>query len=155
MKIAISYFYKIRFFKPWMIPLSTAKWDPEWYHQGKDYKHTFIDKNGVINGYRIESFAPGATCEGLCGGPAQCGSDPGSCAFLSTYRKQLAAIDFESLKAKLEEFSNQLKASSAWPPQEPVFVFIVYEPPQKKCSERGAIMDWFKSHGCECNELTL
>ena len=35
MKIMTSYFYAIRFFKPNMIPISTAKWDPKWYHQNK------------------------------------------------------------------------------------------------------------------------
>lgn len=32
MKILISYFYQIRFFKPNMIPLSTAAFDPKWFH---------------------------------------------------------------------------------------------------------------------------
>lgn len=34
MKIYTSYFYQIRFFKPNMIPLSTAKYDPSWFHKG-------------------------------------------------------------------------------------------------------------------------
>ena len=32
MKIRLSYFYQIRFFKKNMIPMSTALSDPEWYH---------------------------------------------------------------------------------------------------------------------------
>ena len=39
MKIATSYFYQIRNFKPWMIPVSTCLSDPEWYRpkDGKEY----------------------------------------------------------------------------------------------------------------------
>ena len=46
MKLAISYFYQIRNFKPNMIPVSTARWDPKWYHDGKGAEYNFIDKNG-------------------------------------------------------------------------------------------------------------
>lgn len=54
MKFYISYFYQIRFFKPNMIPISTAKWDPKWYSQnGKPY----IDKRGVVNGLRAPVLA--------------------------------------------------------------------------------------------------
>ena len=30
MNILISYFQQIRYFKPYMIPVSTAMWDPKW-----------------------------------------------------------------------------------------------------------------------------
>ena len=39
MKIYTSYFYQIRFFKPNMIPLSTAKYDPSWFHKGLGWKY--------------------------------------------------------------------------------------------------------------------
>ena len=58
MKLAISYFYKIRFFQPWMIPISTAAWDPKYYHDNKGKDYLFVDKRGVINGYRYEALAP-------------------------------------------------------------------------------------------------
>ena len=32
MRILVSYFYHVRHFKPYMIPFSTAVWDPAWYH---------------------------------------------------------------------------------------------------------------------------
>ena len=56
MKLAISYFYKIRFFQPWMIPISTAAWDPKYYHDNKGKDYLFVDKRGVINGYRYEAL---------------------------------------------------------------------------------------------------
>ena len=46
MKIMTSYFYQIRFFKPYMIPLSTAKWDPKWFHRNQGQNYQFKDKNG-------------------------------------------------------------------------------------------------------------
>ena len=39
-----------------MIPLSTAMWDPKWYHEGQKQNHWFIDKHNVINGLRAEPF---------------------------------------------------------------------------------------------------
>ncbi len=68
MKLYTSYFYQVRFFRPNMVPLSTAIWDPKWYHDGKDHAYTFIDKNGVINGIRCEALHPGTSCSGLCHG---------------------------------------------------------------------------------------
>ena len=85
MKVYTSYFYKIRFFKPNMIPISTALRDPKWYHQNQNQEHWFIDKNGVINGLRAPVFAPGlaATAVSSCG--ASCPKDFKNCDFLKAY----------------------------------------------------------------------
>ena len=48
MRILVSYFYHVRHFKPYMIPFSTAVWDPAWYHNfNKCHNYTYLDKNGV------------------------------------------------------------------------------------------------------------
>lgn len=39
MKIYTSYFYMVRFMKPYMIPLSTAKFDPAWFHKELGHKY--------------------------------------------------------------------------------------------------------------------
>lgn len=153
MKLAISYFYKIRFFQPWMIPISTAAWDPKYYHDNKGKDYLFIDKRGVINGYRYEALAPGPDCVGLCGGPSQCSSDPSTCKFLSVYRRQLEKIDFDEFIHNLQALETALKARDSSLPQDLIFVLMVYEPPYKACSERGSIQDWVRSHGWECDEL--
>ena len=70
MKIYISYFYQIRNFPKTLIPLSTAHWDPKWYHQ-KNNK-VFLDKRGVLNGLRIDELSPGKECDGLCSGIDNC-----------------------------------------------------------------------------------
>ena len=54
MKIKISYFYHVRNLKQYQIPVSTAVWDPKWFHENTgNNKHIFIDKRGVVNGVRL------------------------------------------------------------------------------------------------------
>jgi len=86
MKILTSYFYQIRNFKPYQIPLSTAISDPAWYHpKNGDY---YVDKNGVINGLRIGMLQPQRSLGFLCGGKT-CTQQPDSCRFLRAYYDQL------------------------------------------------------------------
>ena len=59
MKFYTSYFYQVRFFTPNMIPISTAKWDPKWFHDFQDNKYVFLDKRGVCNGLRADPFVLG------------------------------------------------------------------------------------------------
>lgn len=57
MKIRTSYFYQIRNFTRNMIPISTAVWDPTWYHNfTNDYNYIFKDKRNILNGLRLESI---------------------------------------------------------------------------------------------------
>lgn len=86
-----SYFYHIRYFKPYMIPLSTAVYDPKWYHNNRDQGYRFLDKNGVINGLKITPLIPGSTCEDLCRGSLMCNIEEGPtvCAFMRNYKEQL------------------------------------------------------------------
>ena len=87
MKIYTSYFYKIRFFKPWQIPISTAVWDPKWFNDFKGQGYRFLDKRNVINGLRCESLHPDKTCQDLCRGLETCDcKDPSKCEFLKRYK---------------------------------------------------------------------
>ena len=57
MLIRTSYFYQIRNFTRNMIPISTAVWDPAWYHNfTKDYSHLFYDSRNILNGLRLEKI---------------------------------------------------------------------------------------------------
>lgn len=155
-QFATSYFYQIRFFKPNMIPISTARWDPSWFHKGKGEKFTFFDDNGVINGLRLPEFAPGPMCEGLCSGNDKCiGHNPSSCDFLKIYRKQLNSIPYKDLIHRCEKYLTWYKSKYEREIVDPIFVMIVYEAPDNSCSERAAIQDWFKSHGVDCKELVV
>ena len=137
-----------------MIPLSTAVYDPKWYHMNHDQLFVFKDKNGVYNGLRIEPFMPGEECCHLCRGKDCCETkDPSTCEFLKKYREQLDKIDFnEALKA-FSEISNAIKNVEGFS-EEPIIVLIVHEAPQNPCSERRVLVEWFRDHGYELEEFT-
>lgn len=152
MKFALSYFYQIRNFKPNMIPVSTAMWDPKWYHDWQDPNYTFIDKRGIVNGLRCEELHGDESCDNLCG-PACENKDPNNCAFLKNYRKCLDKYDINKLIERSEVAAAAIQAQLGFT-EEPIIVFIVYEAPNNPCSERNALLDYFKINGIECEELS-
>ena len=153
MQIYTSYFYQIRFFKPNMLPLSTAVWDPKWYHEFKGPGHTFVDKNGVINGMRAEPFKPGPTCDDKCRGPENCATkDPNTCPFLDCYFNQLMHLPIEAVKERLRILAEKARKVNNFE-GEPIFVFIVHEAIGNPCSERGALQRYFTENGIPCTEI--
>jgi len=151
--VAISYFYQIRFFKPYMVPISTAVWDPKWYHSFKDQNHVFIDRNGVINGLRIKPLMPGDTCAHLCRGREYCASSgPDTCTFLQNYYMQLEALDFNEFMWNLEKHLHDL-FEKCHIESEPLAVLMVHEAFSNPCSERVALLKWFSNHGLPVSEL--
>lgn len=154
MKVATSYFYKIRFFTPNMIPISTAVWDPQWFHKNKGDHYKFIDKNGVINGLRYPNFIfrdyIGKETE--CKGKDNCKWNPDNCEFLKDYESFISRTDFEELKKTLEELGDSWRKKTGIT-DELTFVFIVYETPSNPCSERKTIQNYFKRYGVDCPEI--
>ena len=154
MKIYTSYFYMVRFFTPNMLPISTAKWDPKWFHNFQGQKHCFIDRRGVLNGVRADAMAPDASCDKLCRGPETCNYiNPKQCDFLRMYRKQLDKIDFEKfiknmayLRANFTKLGRFKNAGEFIP------VFLVHEAPTNPCSERVVIQQWFSDNGVKVTE---
>lgn len=152
MYIMTSYFYQIRFFTPNMIPLSTAAWDPKWFHQNKGHSFQWKDKNGVWNGIRAEEFAPGPLCEGLCFGPETCETgSPQQCAFLKQYRKQLDMLDFKEIIKRIYTLGKKVQEVENFK-EEPIIVFIFHEAFTNPCSERWVVQDWFKDNGYPITE---
>lgn len=152
-KVYTSYFYQIRFFKPNMIPLSTAVWDPKWYHAFKDQDTVFIDKNGVLNGCRFEAMHPDNTCADLCRGPETCQTgDPAQCQFLINYWKQLDSLNFNLVIKNLETYLLDIQKILNFE-ELAIPVFIVHEAPDNPCSERIVIQRWFNENGVCCKEL--
>lgn len=172
-KFYTSYFYQIRNFKPWMIPISTAMWDPRWFHQFKTDNFTFQDKNGVVNGLRYTPFAPGSNCENLCRGIDQCKNlngdevNPTKCKFLKEYCKQLNNLDINNC---IQDIIKIIKNSRFVNLQEIKdketgiinytvgghdleIVLIVFEVPANPCSERSSLIKWFNENGIEMKEL--
>lgn len=151
MKLFTSYFYQIRFFKPYMIPLSTAMWDPKWFHNNKNQSYVFLDKNNVYNGLRIDPLVPGNTCNNLCRGPEKCLSlNPNTCQFLVNYRAQLDQIDCDELYNDLENLQSINHTDD-----ELCIVFIFHETPNNPCSERRVVQEWFRDNGYSINELNF
>ena len=147
MEIYTPYFYQVRFMKPYMIPLSTAVWNPRWFHQNKNQDFVYKDKNGVYNGLRAPVFAPGPMCENLCRGPKTCVTgNPQTCLFLKTYRYQLDQLDFEDVIARIERLGKYIQSLEHFT-EEPIGMLLVHEAPQNQCSERRVIQEWFASHG--------
>lgn len=149
MKIYISYFYNIRFLKPYQIPLSTAIWDPKWFHNGLGNNEVFLDKNGVLNGLRLEELNPGS-CN-ACGCPCKI-KNYQDCIFLKSYRAGLRKINFQDLYNKIENIAIGWKNAAGFL-EEPEIILIVYETPNNPCSERVPIIEWFAENGIELKEL--
>lgn len=154
MKIAISYFYQIRFFKPNMIPISTAMWDPKWFHDFKSNNFSFIDKNGVINGLRSELFVPdkqyGCGTD-LCKEKDKVTDIP-NCKFMSEYYKKLKSTSVEHKIQELERICKEAQDKLGFK-EEPIAVLIVFETVENMCSERKIIQKYFNENDIGCKEL--
>ena len=132
MEVYTSYFYKIRFFTPNTIPLSTTIWDPKWYHQNQGQDFIYYDKHGVVNGLRCEWLHPDETCADLCRGPETClTGDPYSCQFLVNYEKQIHNIDKNWAWSVFQRVCEEFKGDT--------IALIVHEAPTKICSERTVL----------------
>lgn len=155
MEILTSYFYQIRYFKPWHIPFSTAVWDPHWYHanHGQNCTYNFIDKNGVINGLRIKDFQPNDDCRNLCRGLEMCiTKDPNKCLFLKNYEEQLMALDSKKIANYFSKTCRAISDQMGLKIADPLPVLIVHEAPDNHCSERDVIQRVLNSKGFTCYE---
>ncbi len=149
MKLAISYFYQIRNFKPNMIPISTALWDPFWFQPPAD-KEYWIDKRGIVCGLRYEPLIVQKEGSHTC--PCKNRSLAPNCPTMQEYRQLLETIDFDKMIKAFEFCGNKFKKELNFQ-EEPIIVLIVYETPNNSCSERAALIDYFQSKGIDCKEL--
>lgn len=146
MKIVTSYFYQIRFFTPNMIPLSTAAYDPKWFHDYQDQSYQFKDKRGVWNGLRAEPFcAVNAIPFHECGCPLCDTQDPDTCSFLARYRAYLDTLSFDEMLIRFVNIAYAVRLHDKFS-QSPICALIFYEAPQNKCSERTEVIRWFHKH---------
>ena len=160
----ISYFYQIRNMKPNMLPVSTAMWDPKWFHDGKGEKWRYMDKNGVINGVRmIDLMMPLYKWEELVKRNESCehcitnnGTNgawiSGMCPFMKEYAKCIREKnpDFQKFITFCDgylQFLNQHLNLCL-----DTIIFIVHEAPSKGCGERPELQRWFAENGMELKE---
>lgn len=97
MKFFITYFYNVRFLPPNSIPVSTAVWDPKWFHNFSG-DLIFVDKRGLYNGYRIPELSPAKIEHVDCSDT--CNKDYNNCRFLKEYRDYIYSLDFNYIKNK-------------------------------------------------------
>lgn len=153
MRIYTSYFYQIRFFPSNLVPLSTAKWDPKWFHDNKSQTYQFKDKRGVLNGLRAEPFVPGSALDGTCHGPEGCYQTPPRCKFQLGYLEQLRQLDFQTIMNRFEELAACIKTTEGFDDVD--FALMLHEAPTNPCSERIAIHLWFTENGYSISEWHL
>lgn len=147
MIIKTSYFYQIRKFEPYMIPISTAMSDPQWYRP-QENKEWFLDKRGIVNGLRYEPLI--VQYQGSCGCPCEEKTIlHGECPTMKEYRQLLDTIDKDAMMKAFEYCGNYFKKKLNFT-EEPIIVLMVYEAIGNPCSERYALQDYF-----QCGELTL
>ena len=143
MKIATSYFYQIRNFKSWMIPVSTCLSDPNWYRPpiGKEY---YIDKRGIICRLRYQPLIVQSQGTHYC----PCEEKEiliGNCPTMQEYKQLLETVDFNKMIKAFEFCLNKFNKDT--------IVLMVYEAPNNPCSERKYLQEYFCSHGISCKEL--
>ena len=149
MKLSTSYFYQIRFFTKNMIPVSTAIWDPKWFHTGNNIGE-YRDRNGVWNGIRMPILSPAHIDTSTC---THCKShDPTICNFQNDYSNYLKSLDFEKIYKSLNTLAETVTKLEDLV-DEPHIVLIVHEKPNNPCSERKPLQEYFESHGISCKEL--
>ena len=152
MQVYISYFYQVRFMDPMFVPISTAVYDPKWFHENQRQDHLFMDKHGVVNGLRIEPLSPSREVSQYCHGKG-CSDSPSSCKFLAAYREQLNNLDFDKIIKCLQGASKTAQKVCGLE-QEPNIVLLVYETPSNPCSERQPLIEWFADNGYELKEFS-
>lgn len=135
-----------------MIPISTAKWDPQWFHDFTgDYNYIFKDKRGIYNGIRAEIFLMPDDYQCECG-PSCLNRNPQNCNFLKDYKAHLDTLDFSYVMAELERIGNKVQELEGFE-EEPIIVLIVYETPSNPCSERSPLQKWFQENGIQIKEF--
>ena len=130
-----------------MIPISTAVWDPKWFHNFQGHEIIFKDKNNVLNGIRYPdlssaNIAPCCPCEN---------KDPSNCQFIKDYAEYLDTLDFDKVYSDLKFIGNKGKEILKFD-EEPEICLMVYEKPDNPCSERKSLMEYFNKHGIPITE---
>lgn len=138
-----------------MIPLSTAMFDPKWYHEGEDETHLFWDKNGVINGLRCYPFIfKREKYNDWCGSQCAYKGKTSLCPYLSAYRRMLAMNDFSSVldffKSTITYVANHNNDLANIDKYN--ICLMVYETPTAVCSERSELIKWFKNYDIDLIE---
>lgn len=130
-----------------MIPISTAVWDPKWYHDFQGHDIIFKDKNNVLNGIRYPDLSP-AIIAPCC--PCE-NKNPNNCQFIKDYAEYLNTLNFDKVYSDLQFIANKSKEILKFD-EEPEICLMVYEKPDNPCSERKSLIEYFGKHGISVTE---
>lgn len=130
-----------------MIPISTAVWDPKWYHDFQGHDIIFKDKNNVLNGIRYPDLSP-ANIAPCC--PCE-NKNPNNCQFIKDYAEYLNTLNFDKVYSDLMFIANKSKEILKFD-EEPEICLMVYEKPDNPCSERKSLVEYFGKHGISVTE---
>lgn len=151
MKYYITYFYNVRFLDKNTLPISTAKWDPKWFHNNQSQGYVFKDKRGIYNGIRFDELSPYKLTHVGCG--KNCKEDPASCSFKTAYSKYLHTLNFKDINMKIQALA-QAFMQSQHTTELPDICLLVHEKSDNPCSERQPLIDWFKENGIDLIEFS-
>lgn len=161
----ISYFYQIRNMASNMLPISTAMYDPTWFHNGKGVGYRYLDKNNVINGVRMNELCmeaykyeflikANADCKTVCSENSQSyyEKEKSWCPFMASYATCIREKnpDFQKFITFCEDYLRLLNHKFNFGLD--TIIFIVHEPPSRNCGERPVLQQWFEENGYELKE---
>lgn len=156
MQFYISYFYQVRFFNKNCIPISTAAWDPKWFHAFQGSAHTFFDKNGVLNGVRSSLLQLPTSwwnklnqqCE------KNCPYKPFECEFMEAYLNYLRTLDFKTITNNMKAYGTLYAKENNLKEEDIKIILLVHEAPSRNCAERPCLRKWFEENGILLPEWT-
>lgn len=155
MKVYLSDFYQIRNMPSNYVPLSTAIYDPKWYHKNQGNNFVFVDRRGVLNGLRVEWLNPQSVDANGCPCPFIKKGLNGKCKFLLEYEKGLHNLSKDFLNLVFKKF---LKVAAQYLSHEDYLkglhpVLIFHEAPDNPCSERWPLKSYLSDLGYEVEEF--
>lgn len=145
MKIKITYFYNIRYFKDYQIGLSTAMWQPKYWFFGQNkYGSVMGAYEKLLSPFKVHFQAP---CKANC----EYKGKSTLCPFLSLYEAYLDTLPIDKLLSSFNDLINKVKAINNFK-DEPEIILLVYEKPDNPCSERNSLIKYFKKFNIEVEE---
>lgn len=151
----ITYYSNLRNLTPNCLPLSTAIYPPVyfkvkgWKDKDELYHQNLTREYGLWIGGQATELVP-MIKEDDAGCPCTT-KDPSKCGFLRDYAAQLDKIDFKKFIHYYEELLvPQVNEVSNTPVDS--LVVLVFEKPDNPCSERSAIIPWFRKNGIDIEE---
>ena len=137
-----------------MIPVSTAMFDPKWYHDNDFDGRLFWDKNGVINGLRCyQLIFNSKDYQNWCSDTCEY-RGTGGCPYLTAYKKMLGMVSWSDLLDFFKQvITYVVNHNCDWGNVDKYNIcLIVYETPSAVCSERTVLKEWVKENGYDLVE---